>query len=143
MAVTSPFHNKVSLRGYYFEDSIFTFNLKTGITQADIGKAVSLDTSAANTVKLAGDGDVIIGRLETVENRTVEGTLVGAVALRFAELLPIKSGETVAVGDTVVGAGNGEVKALKSGEPAASAPNYAMNFVAEVIGTNAVVVKAS
>lgn len=143
MAVTSPFHTNVTLRGYYFEDSIFTFKLKAGITKDDIGKAVALDTSAANTVKLAGDNDVIIGRLETVENRSVEGILVGAVALRFAEILPIKTGETVNVGDTVVGAGDGEVKALMSGSPAASAPNYSMNFVAEVIGTNAVVVKAS
>jgi hypothetical protein len=101
----------VTLAGYSFEDDMLTFNLASGIVAADVGKAVSVDTSAANTVKLAGDGDEIIGRLETVENRTQEGSLVGAVALRFMQLLPIKSGETVAIGDALIGAGAGEVKA--------------------------------
>lgn len=101
----------VTLNGYHFEDSMLTFNLASGITASDVGKAVSVDTSANNTVKLAGDGDEIIGRLETVELRTQEGLNVGTVALRFAQLLPIKSGETINVGDGLVGAGSGEVKA--------------------------------
>lgn len=130
MAVT---HNKVSLRGFHFEDSILTCILTAGIVAADIGKAVSFG-AAANTVKLAGDGDTIIGRLETVEDRKVEGQLVGAVSFRFANLLPIKSGETVAAGDTVQGAGAGEVKKTTTAD-------HSKNFVAEVIGSNAVVVK--
>jgi hypothetical protein len=127
------FHTKVSLRGFHFEDFILTFALTAGITAADQGKAVSFG-AAANTVKLAADGDTIIGRLETVEDRKVEGSLVGAVALKFANLLPIKAGQTVAAGDTVVGAGAGEVKK-------ATAADHNANFVAEVIGSNAVVVK--
>jgi len=126
------FHTKVSLRGFHFEDFMLTFTLAAGITAADAGKAVAL--SGANTVKLAGDGETIIGRLETVEDRKVEGQLVGAVALKFANLLPIKAGQVVAVGDTVVGAGGGEVKK-------AAAADHNANFVTEVIGTQAVVVK--
>jgi len=133
MAVTQ-FHNKVSLRGFHFEDWSLTFVLAAGITTADVGKAVSIDTGAANKVKLAADGDVIVGRLATVEDRTVEGQLIGAVELKFANILPIKTGETIAVGDTVVGAGSGTVKA-------ADTADHNANFVAEVIGTNAVVVK--
>jgi hypothetical protein len=101
----------VTLAGYSFEDSMLTFNLATGITAAHVGRAVSVDTSVANTVKLAADGDEIIGRLETVELRTQEGSSVGAVALRFCQLLPIKTGETIVVGDVIEGAGDGEVKA--------------------------------
>lgn len=118
MTAGTAFHTNVSLRGFYFEDSLLTFNLTAGMDSDDVGKAVSLSTAAANTVKLAGDGDHIVGRLQSVEDRTVEGTLVGAVELRFANTLPIKTGETVAVGDTVVGAGVGEVKALAAASSA-------------------------
>jgi hypothetical protein len=130
----TPFHFNVSLRGFHFEDSLLTVNLASGITAADVGKAVTIDTTAANTFKLAGDGDHVMGRL-----REVEGQLVGTVAFRFANLLPIKTGETVAVGDTVVGGGNGTIKALQAGGD--SAPDYTANFVAEVNGDYAVVVK--
>jgi len=102
----------VSLSGIFIEDFLFPFNLKSGITTSDVGKAVALDTSAANTVKLAGDGDRIIGRLETVENRLSEGILVGTVSLKGGLKFPVKSGETVAIGDTIQGAGSGEVKTI-------------------------------
>lgn len=134
----TPFHNKVSLRGFHFEDTSLTVKLAAGITANDVGKAVSM-SNVANTMKLSGDGDFIVGRLVSVEDRTVEGQLVGAVEFQFANYLPIKSGETVVAGDTVVGAGSGEVKALKNaGTPA---PDHSKNFVAEVVGSNAVVVK--
>ncbi|KQS84262.1 hypothetical protein [Rhizobium sp. Leaf383] len=127
------FHTKVGLRGFHFEDFHLTFTLAAGIVAADAGKAVSLDTSAPNKVKLAGDGDTIVGRLATVEDRKVEGQLVGAVALKFANTLPIKAGQVVAVGDTVVGAGGGEVKKATAADPS-------KNFVGEIIGSEAVVV---
>lgn len=130
----ASFHTKVSLRGFHFEDSILTVTLASGITAADIGKALTQDLSAPSKFKLAGDGDEIFARLDVVEDRKVEAQLVGAAAFRFANLLPIKAGSGVAVGDTVVGAGNGEVK------PGAE-KNHRINFVAEIIGTNAVVVK--
>ncbi|RWM27929.1 MAG: hypothetical protein EOR77_30890 [Mesorhizobium sp.] len=127
-------HQNVTLRGFHWEVSSLTFNLASGITQAHIGRGVSVDASGPNKVKLAADGDTIIGRLASVEDRTVEGSLIGAVELQFANTLPIKAGETVAVGATVVGAGAGEVKA-------AATPDHSKNFVVEIIGTNAVVVK--
>lgn len=129
----APFHTKVSLRGFHFEAFMFTFLLAAGITAADRGKAVSWG-GAPNTVKLAADGDKIIGRLEVVEDRKVEGQLVGTVALKFANLVPIKAGDALAAGDTAIGAGAGTVKK-------AATADHDVNFVAEVIGTNAVVVK--
>jgi len=130
----ASFHTKVSLRGFHFEDFIFTFSLAAGIVAADGGKAMSIDASAPNKMKLAGDGDPIVGRLQTVEDRKVEGQLVGAVELKFANVLPIKAGDLVAVGDTVVGGGGGTVNKAQ-----ATAPTK--NFVAEIIGTDAVVVQ--
>lgn len=111
-------------REYHFEDSHFTFNITaTGITNTDAGRAaavgyaLSIDTSvtpvygAAPTLKLAADGDEIFGRLETLEDRSQDGgALVGDVSLRFIGALPMKSGETPAVGASIVGAGSGEVK---------------------------------
>lgn len=135
----TPFHTNVSLAGFHFEDFSLTFKLTAGIVAADVGKAVTISTAAPNTVKLAGADDYIHGRLATVEDRTIEGTLVGAVELKFANTLPIKSGETVAVGDTVVGAGAGEVKTRKVSTVAT--PDYNANVVVEVVGLVATVVK--
>lgn len=109
------------------------FYLEASITAADVGKAVTLDSTAANTVKIAGDGDQIIGRLETFENRSVEGVVVGAVATRGGWTFT-KSG-AVNVGDTVVGAPNGEVKA-------AAAADYSDNMVVESGATTVVVLRA-
>lgn len=103
----------VSLSGIFMENWQITFNLKTGIVAADIGKAVTLDVSADNTVMLATDGDPILGRLETVENRVVEGVLVGTVSLKGALKFPKQVGDTVIVGDAIQGSTvDGNVKAL-------------------------------
>jgi hypothetical protein len=133
-----PFHNQVSLQGFHQEDFHLTMKISGLANETDsrkvVGKAAALDPTAPNTAKLAGDGDKIIGRFASFENRAIEGIVVGAVEFRFANTLPIKDGETVAVGDTVVGAGAGEVKK-------ASTANHDSNFVAEINGTNAVVVR--
>jgi hypothetical protein len=133
----------VSLRGYFLEDFNFTFLLNSAIVAADVGKAVSLDGTTANTVKLAADNDRIIGRLETFEDREQEGIKVGAVSLKFLQRLPVKTGltgaEAVVVGSTVVGAGSGEVKARVVSTVAT--PDLNDNFVAEIDGTYAIVVK--
>ncbi len=126
------FHTKIKFSKYDFKDSQFTVVLATGITSADVGKAVSQDTGAANKVKLAGDGDEIIGILYTVEDRINEGQLVGTVEFRFAADLPVKTGLTgeavVAIGKRLIGAGAGEVKAIDfSGTPTAiMASKYAV-----------------
>ena len=102
----------VSLQTLYMEDWMFTYNLASGITTSDIGKAVAVDTGAANKVKLAADNDPIVGYLFSVEDRSVEGILVGTVCLKGSFKFPVKAAETVALGDFIVGAGSGEVKAL-------------------------------
>lgn len=141
-----PFHNKVTLRGFHFEDFHLTMNLSGlgSVTNSStvVGKAVALDPTAANTARLAGEGDTIIGRLASFENRTAEGIVVGAVELKFANTLPVASAAqaTIAVGDTVIGAGAGEVKPQTSGSPAASDPDHTVNFVAEVLDNGATVV---
>ncbi|WCD44149.1 hypothetical protein Lumi_010 [Xylophilus phage Lumi] len=69
----------VTLDGIYDTKYDHTFLLAAGITVADRGKAVAQDPSAPLQCKLAGDGDVVIGRLMSVEDRISEGVLVGAV----------------------------------------------------------------
>lgn len=118
----------LSLKGMYKSDDIFTFSLASGITSADVGKAVSLDTSGNNKVKLALDTEEIIGVLETVENRTVEGVLLGTVATAGIFEFAVNSDATAStpdeipntVGDYIVGgngaAGAGFVNKLTSGK---------------------------
>lgn len=132
---TLPFHNKVSLDAMFDEDCIKTFNISGGVTTADVGKAVTLDTGAANTMKIAGDGDVIIGRLETVEVRSSSQT-VGAVAMCGSFRLPIGA-NSVAVGDTLQGATGGVCKKMTSAD-------WSLNFVVELVayaGANYAVVQ--
>lgn len=123
----------ISLRGMTHEKFHYPFYLAAGTVAADVGKAVALDSTAANTVKLAGDGDAIIGKLVTVEDRSVEGVLVGTVALRGGFRF---TGEgVIAVGDSVVGSATaGTVKA-------AVAADHSDNMVVEVDGTNITVVR--
>jgi hypothetical protein len=132
--------NQLVSWGYSLPDFAFTYYVSGTIdASADLGKAVSLDT-AANTVKLAGAGDKVFGRLESYEDRAVLGIKVGAVARKFKHLLPIASGLTgfdaVAVGDTVVGAGSGKVKALNNGS--AKTPDVTDNTVVELVTINSV-----
>lgn len=92
-----------------------TFVLDDNITENDCGKAVMQDTSAANKVKLATAGAEILGRLETFENRVVEGVKVGAVKLIGGFELPTAEAYAApAVGDALVGAAGGFVN--KAGE---------------------------
>jgi hypothetical protein len=132
--------NGVTLRGYHFEDFMLTTNLAAGITKADEGKLVTLDTSASTTMKLAGINDRVFGRLEVVEDRTVEGLLVGTVAGKFANKVPISAAApgTVAVGDVLEGsavAGQGQTKG--GGSPTASVPGNLV--VVELIDANTVI----
>ena len=100
----------VTLKGT-IPDNDLTFVLAAGITAKHVGLAVAQDTSAANTVKLAGDDDVIVGRLESFEDRSAtEGVVVGTVKL-VGGMEMKKSEAAMKVGDSVVGAGNGLVKA--------------------------------
>lgn len=100
----------VSLNALHHEDAQYTFLVSGTVTTADIGKAVTIDSAAANTVKLAGDNDVILGRLESFEDRTAEGIKVGAVscegAMKFLvneDAVASPTDETPTVGDYICG----------------------------------------
>ena len=100
----------VTLVGIPQQDFRFTFRLTAGMVAADIGKPVALSTAANNTVKLAGDGEVVIGRLLTYRNLTTEGIIVGTVELKGG--FRCDTTGVVAIGDSVVGSATaGAVKA--------------------------------
>lgn len=120
--------NQVVSRGYSFEPYKFTYLISGTVSDADVGKAVTLDTTAANTVKLAGDNDPVFGRLEAVENRSVLGVVVGTVARKFKDILP--STGAIAIGQNVTGSATaGVVKA-------ATAQDIKDNRVVETITIN-------
>lgn len=91
----------VTLRGQTQPDSRYTFILDAAIVVGDIGKAVSIKAGSANTVKLAAAGELVVGRLYSFEDRTVEGIKVGTVETRGGFVLTTTG--VVAVGDSVVG----------------------------------------
>lgn len=134
--------NSVVTQLFSFEDFMFTYLVSGTVTAADVGKAVTIDATAANTVKLAGDDDEVFGRLETYEDRTQEGIKVGTVSRKMRAKLPTDTGLTgfdvPAVGDTVVGSTAGAIKALNNGS--AKTPDQTKNTVIEV-GTGFVVVE--
>ncbi len=100
----------VTLRGFYSEDQTFTYNLAAGIVRADVGKAMSLDTSAANTAKLAVADESILGVLVSWENRVQEGVLVGSICESFSVKLPY-AGTIPPIGTQVCGSATpGSVK---------------------------------
>lgn len=125
----------VSLRGYPDKTSQLTFNLASATTADHVGRAMEQDTTMDAGAKPASDGAQILGRLHTYEDRKQSGIKTGAVALRFSDLLPIKAGltgaEAVVRGSTVVGAGDGFVKARVVS--AAAAPDKRINFVSAIV----------
>lgn len=104
---------KVSLSGIVHDDFWYTFLLSSvsgEATDADAGvKAVEVDTTGQNRVKLATEGAKILGRLEVYENRTVEGIVVGTVSLKGGVRFYVNPNataspdETPAAGDYLVG----------------------------------------
>lgn len=113
-----PTYNPAGLvsHGFPFGNFTFTYAL-SGVAATDVavadaaGKVTAWDTAATNTVKLAGDGDAIMGRVYVAENRAVLGIRVASVARKFKEKVPTAAGYTApAVGDRVIGGGAGTVK---------------------------------
>lgn len=92
----------ITLEGIEHEGHHLPVNLAAGIVAADIGKPLAIDTSAANTLKLVGDGEQIEAYLSTVEDRTVEGDLVGAAAFLFQKRFTYEGADPV-FGDYLVG----------------------------------------
>ena len=91
----------VTLRGQTQPESRYTFVLDAAIVVGDIGKAVSIKAGSANTVKLAAAGELVVGRLYSFEDRTVEGIKVGTVETRGGFVMTTTG--VVAVGNSVVG----------------------------------------
>lgn len=113
--------NAIVLEAFSMEDSTFTRYI-SGIADGTdpteiVGRAVAIDTTAAGTVKLAGDGDVVYGRVYQFEDRKQEGVKVVSVERKFVKRLP-KTAAAITVGASVVGAGDGLVKAAAADERA-------------------------
>ena len=64
---------------------------------------MTIDSTADTQVRLAHDGEFILGVIEQVENRIQEGICVVAVRVRGGIKLPVATGHTVNVGDVVGG----------------------------------------
>lgn len=127
--------------GFPIDVTTFTYYL-TGTAATDaaaadaIGKAVSQDTAAAVSVKLAADGERIFGRVYHAENRSDLGVRTAAVQRKFKEKLPAAEGHAITLGSSVVGAGNGLVRLAAAGAETTGAGNTVVE-----VGTNFVVVE--
>ena len=107
-----------------FDDSMITFYVSGSPTSADVGKAVTLDTTAATTVKLTTAASNVVGVLEALEVRTQEGITVGTISRRFCKWLAWDPADIVnaAVGVTVVGGAT-------AGTVKAGTQNWSVNMV--------------
>lgn len=112
----------VTMNGYRPDGSARTLLGASTITANDILKPVVADTSAANTVKLASDGEAMIGIIDQRADYTSQGEgIVLTVAFRFGAELSYTG--DLAVGDLVVADGNGGVrKVVTSGGSADTIP---------------------
>lgn len=128
--------NAVVTYSFTFPDFTFTMNVSGSVTKADVGKAVALDTATPNTVKLAGDNDVIYGRLETFEDGGLDGLKVGAVSRKFRA--PVPTTGAVAVGQMLSGSATAGVAKAMTTQPA---ENLKTNRVIEVLAGNRAVVE--
>lgn len=128
--------NAVVTNSFSFPDFTFTMNVSGTVTLADVGKAVALDPATPNTVKLAGDNDVIYGRLETYEAGGLDGLKVGAISRKFRAILPTTG--TVTVGQMVSGSATAGVAKAMGTQPA---ENLKSNRVIEVLAGNRAVVE--
>lgn len=98
-------YNPLSVIAQYFpfDDFMFTYNLDSAIVAADVGKAVMLDTTGANKMKLTTDNAVIDGRLWAFEDRSQQGGgKVGTVERKLRAKLTY-TGTAPTVGQTVSG----------------------------------------
>jgi hypothetical protein len=108
--MTSVIGGGVTLLGLNKADDGVTYNLATAVTQLHLGWAMSVDTTAGATLKVAADGEVVFAPLETFEDRRVEGIKVGAVKQKGWFKFPYTG--TLTVGSSVVANGLGGVKTV-------------------------------
>jgi len=90
----------LTLKNIHVENFAFAFYLEASITEDDIGKAVTQDTSAEMTMKLAGDDEVVMGFLDTFEDRG--DFKIGAVQQKGGFAFPYE-GTLPVLGEGIVG----------------------------------------
>ena len=127
----------VVTNSFSFPDFTFSMNVSGAVTTDDVGKAVTIDSATPNTVKLAGDGDHVYGRLESVEGGGLDGLSIGAVSRKFRAVLPT-DGSAMNPGDEVSGSATGGAVKATAVQPAEDAKS---NRVLEVLSGNRVVVE--
>jgi hypothetical protein len=120
---------------FTFIDALFTYFV-SGCTIADVGSAMTQDTTTASTMRKAGAQEPILGRLETFEDRVVLGVKVGTVSREFKCKLPAAVGHTIVLGNSVSGSA-----VLGQVVPTTSQAEPKMNRVVEV-GVDYVVVES-
>lgn len=128
--------NAVVTNSFSFPDYTFTMNVSGAVVATDVGKAVTIDTTAPNTVKLAGDGDHVYGRLESFEKGGQDGLTVGAISRKFRAILPTAA--AVTVGAQVSGSATAGAVKPTAVQPAEDAKS---NRVIEVLSGNRAVVE--
>lgn len=124
----------ITHKGLVQENFETAFYISGTVVAADVGKPVALDITANHTVKLAADDDVIVGVLTAYEDRAVEGVKVATVGMKGGFSFTGVSGHAVLVGDTVISAGGGEVKARRNAGDSANETDPALNIVTSVDG---------
>ena len=89
----------VTIQGLVDQDAMWTWNVSGTIDKStDLGKAVSIDATANNTVKLCADDAVILGVLASYEDRTnQEGIKIGTVSHKGGFKVPYVNGATALV----------------------------------------------
>ena len=105
-----------TMEGLTYPDFNHTYKLTDNVTNmaALEGLAVEQDTSAANAVKLATDGGEVVGFIQSAENGINQGEgITVTVATKGGH--KVKTSAELSVGNYVVGAGNGAVKAAGNG----------------------------
>lgn len=113
--------NQVVLDGFSQHSFSFTMFLAAGHGLTDeeiIGRAVSLDTSATATVKVAAADEPIYGRIFQIEDRSQEGVVTVTVETRFRKRLKKQAATAFNIGDTAIGEGDGLVKPAVAADPA-------------------------
>lgn len=106
-----------TIEGLTYPDFNITYKLTDSVTNMDAleGLAVEQDTTAANSVKLATDGGKVVGFILVAENGASQGEGI-TVTVSTKGGHKVKTSAELSVGDYVCGAGNGAVKASKSGD---------------------------
>lgn len=100
--------NGVTLRGLSSEDFKFTWNITGtgGVAPSASNKntdvPMMIDSAADNSAKQVTDGAVILGRLESFENRVQEGLVVGTISHKCVAVFDY-TGTAPTRGNSVVG----------------------------------------